>query len=54
MIEGGDPRLILARADLAAASLEGLVRSERYAAVRTLQVTAPSAPVLPSADPRSG
>ena len=54
MTLGRDPRLILARTDLAAASLEGLVKAARYEAVRTLQVIAPSAPLLSSADPRSG
>jgi len=54
MTSAGDPRLILARPDLAAASLEGLVKAARYVAVRTLQVTAPSAPLLSSSAPRSG
>jgi cell wall-associated NlpC family hydrolase len=36
----GDARLTLARPELAAASLEGVVAADRYEATRTLQVTA--------------
>lgn len=50
----GDRRLILARADLAAASLEGLVKASRYEAVRLFQAAAPSAPILGSPGPHSG
>ncbi|MEJ0066834.1 MAG: NlpC/P60 family protein [Caulobacteraceae bacterium] len=38
-----DARLTLARPDLAAASLEGVVAAGRYEAIRPLQVTAPRA-----------
>jgi cell wall-associated NlpC family hydrolase len=40
-----DARLTLARPDLAAASLEGIVAADRYEAIRPLQVTAPSTPL---------
>jgi hypothetical protein len=50
---GFDARLTLARPDLAASSLEGVVAAERYKATRTLQLTAPSAPLLRSPDPAS-
>jgi cell wall-associated NlpC family hydrolase len=45
-----DARLTLARPDLAAASLEGVVASVRFEATRQLQVTAPSAPLQRSPD----
>jgi len=54
MILGGDPRLILARAELAAASLEGVLAAGRYETARTLRVRATSAPLLPSPDPDRG
>jgi hypothetical protein len=40
-----DPRLTLARADLAASPLEGLVRAERYARPRRMQAAVPSAAI---------
>jgi cell wall-associated NlpC family hydrolase len=45
-----DARLTLARPDLAAASLEGVVAAARYQATRPLQLTAPSAPLQRSPD----
>jgi hypothetical protein len=48
-----DPRLALARADLAAASLEGVVPAARYAPSRRLTVTAPVAPIFSAPDPAS-
>lgn len=47
-----DPRTTPARKDLAAASLEGVVRAERYLPVRRLQVIAPSLAVR--SEPREG
>ena len=46
-----DPRLTLARADLADQALEGLVASARYAATRRLTVAAPSASLVRTASP---
>jgi cell wall-associated NlpC family hydrolase len=40
-----DPRLTLARPDLADARLEGLVKAERYAPARPMRVAAPVVPV---------
>jgi hypothetical protein len=40
-----DPRVTLARSDLASAALEGVVAAEIYAETRLMQVTAPAAPV---------
>ncbi len=40
-----DPRLTLARPDLADARLEGLVKAERYAPARPMRVAAPVAPM---------
>jgi len=40
-----DPRITLARPDLASAALEGVVAAEAYAETRPMQVTAPAAPV---------
>ncbi|HLY79370.1 MAG TPA: NlpC/P60 family protein [Caulobacteraceae bacterium] len=48
-----DARLTLARPDLAAASLEGVVAADRYEATRPLQVTAPRA-ALQRAPDRDG
>lgn len=47
-----DPRVTLARPSLAAASLEGLVRAERFAPPRPMQASAPSAAIraAPSAN----
>ena len=42
---GPDPRVTLARSDLASAALEGVVAAETYAETRPMQVTAPAAPV---------
>jgi cell wall-associated NlpC family hydrolase len=46
----GDVRLTLARADLAAASLEGVVAAARYEPIRRLRVTAPNTPIQRSPD----
>jgi hypothetical protein len=53
MNAGVDARLTLARPDLAAAALEGVLPAERYARARTLQLATPSAPLLASPDPAS-
>ena len=45
-----DARLTLARPDLAAASLEGVIAADHYEAVRPLQVTAPRAALQRSPD----
>lgn len=50
MTAEGDGRFTLARSDLAAAALEGVVASGRYEPVRPLQVTAPRAPLQASPD----
>lgn len=50
---GPDPRLTLARPELAAASLEGLVAAGRYAPTRAMRVAAPVAPVFARPDPAS-
>jgi hypothetical protein len=42
-MSGGDPRLTLARPDLAATALEGLVPAARYAPTRALQLRRPVA-----------
>ena len=42
-----DARLTLARPDLAAASLEGVIAADHYEAARPLQVTAPRAALRP-------
>jgi cell wall-associated NlpC family hydrolase len=49
----GDARLTLARFDLAASSLEGVVVADRYEPARPLQVTAPRAALQRSPDPDS-
>jgi hypothetical protein len=41
-----DARLTLARHDLAAAELEGLVPAARYAPTQALRLTRPNAPIL--------
>ena len=46
-----DPRLMLARPDLAAASLEGIVSAGRYEPSRPMRVTAPLAPFRRAPDP---
>jgi len=46
-----DPRLTLARPDLAALDLEGVAPAARYAPRRRLAVVAPSAPLLKAPDP---
>jgi len=48
-VTGGDS-LVLARDDLAAASLEGLVRADRYERTIVMQVVAPVAPILSGPD----
>jgi len=48
-----DPRITLARADLAAASLEGLLAAARYASPDTRAVTAPVAPLHRAPDSAS-
>ncbi len=48
-----DPRLTLARPDLAAASLEGIVPAERYEPARAMRVVAPVAPLHHAPDPAS-
>jgi cell wall-associated NlpC family hydrolase len=48
-----DPRITLARADLAAASLEGLLASARYATPRPQAVAAPVAPLHRAPDAAS-
>jgi cell wall-associated NlpC family hydrolase len=48
-----DPRLTLARPDLAAAHLEGVVRAERYAPARAMRVIVAVAPVFSAPDPAS-
>ncbi len=45
-----DPRLTLARTDLAAASLEGIVAAGRYEPSRPMRVTAPVAPIQRAPD----
>ena len=45
-----DPRLTLARGDLASADLEGIVRAGRYVRPLTLRCTAPAAAVRHTAD----
>jgi cell wall-associated NlpC family hydrolase len=45
-----DPRLTLARTDLAAASLEGIVAAGRYEPSRPMRVTAPVAPIRRAPD----
>jgi cell wall-associated NlpC family hydrolase len=47
------PRLTLARPDLAAASLEGIVAAGRYAPARPMRVAAAVAPVFAAPDPGS-
>ncbi|MGI8839363.1 MAG: NlpC/P60 family protein [Caulobacteraceae bacterium] len=46
-----DPRVTLARADLAAADLEGMVRAKRFAAPTPTRVTWPMAPLRAAPDP---
>lgn len=46
-----DPRTILARADLAAADLEGLVRANRFAPTFATQVIAPAAAIRATPNP---
>lgn len=46
----GDPRLTLARPDLAAAGLEGLVRAGRFDETRPMRVIAPSAAIRAAPD----
>jgi cell wall-associated NlpC family hydrolase len=48
-----DPRLTLARPDLAAASLEGIVAAGRYEPSRPMCVAAPLAPLRRAPDPAS-
>jgi hypothetical protein len=48
-----DPRTTLARPDLAADRLEGVVPAARYQPTRRLQVTAPSAPLFRAPDASS-
>jgi hypothetical protein len=48
-----DPRLTLARADLADARLEGVVAAARYAPAREMVVRAPVAPLHRAPDPAS-
>jgi cell wall-associated NlpC family hydrolase len=48
-----DPRLTLARADVASAALEGLLQAARYREPDSWQVTAPSTPLLCAADPEA-
>ena len=48
-MSGSDPRLTLARPDLAAASLEGIVAAGRYAPTRVMRVVTPVAPVFADA-----
>jgi cell wall-associated NlpC family hydrolase len=48
-----DPRLMLARTDLAAASLEGIVAAGRYVPSRPMRVAAPLAPIRRAPDPAS-
>jgi hypothetical protein len=48
-----DPRTTLARTDIAALNLEGVIPASRYVATQRLQVTRPSAPLLGAADPNA-
>jgi cell wall-associated NlpC family hydrolase len=48
-----DPRLTLARPDLADARLEGVVRAARYDPARPMRVAAPAAPIFRAPDPAS-
>jgi cell wall-associated NlpC family hydrolase len=52
-VNGFDPRLTLARADLADVDLLGLVAAERYAAPTVRRVAVPTAAVRKAADPRA-
>jgi hypothetical protein len=52
-MSGPGPRLTLARPDLAAASLEGVIAAGRYAPARAMRVAAPAAPVFAAPDPTS-
>ncbi len=45
-----DPRVTLARADLASAALEGLARAERFEATRPRRTSAPGAPIYKAPD----
>ncbi len=49
----GDPCLTLARPGLAAAGLQGLLRAERFADPRPMQVSIPIAPLRAAADPNA-
>jgi cell wall-associated NlpC family hydrolase len=53
MSEPSAPRLILARPDLAAAGLEGLVAAERYEPATPLRLAAAVAPIRRAPDPAS-
>lgn len=48
-----DPRLTLARADLASAELEGAVRAARFAEPTRMRLTAPSTPLRAGPDARA-
>jgi cell wall-associated NlpC family hydrolase len=52
-VNGFDPRLTLARADLADVDLLGLVAAERYAAPTVRRVAVPTAALRKAADPRA-
>ena len=47
----GDPRGVLARSDLAAAGLEGVLRARRFAETIPMQVIAPAAALRAAGDP---
>ncbi|MBA3812401.1 MAG: C40 family peptidase [Caulobacteraceae bacterium] len=47
----GDPRLTLARPGLATASLQGVLRADRFAEASPMQLVAPMAPLRAAADP---
>ncbi|HEY1928402.1 MAG TPA: NlpC/P60 family protein [Caulobacteraceae bacterium] len=48
-----DPRLTLARADLASVELEGTVRAARFAEPKRMRLTAPSTPLRSARDSRA-
>ena len=52
-MSGADPRITPARPDLAASSLEGLVRAARFVEPRSLRVVQPSAAIRSAPDTRS-
>ena len=50
-MDGGDPRLILAAAEVASAALEGIVSAPRYVPPTLMQATAARAGILKAPDP---